>query len=150
VAWLTAAFAERDVIVAEDGVAAAWKGRALRGRVSVDSRMDLWRLVAHADLCIDLAPGDQIARECIEAMRFGIPIVVPESSGPGATHATTAQGGTFADPKGLLDAVGVLQDPASRAGASSRARQYADANFGSPGEFVDSLRAVLSARAPTG
>lgn len=90
VAWLTAAFPAAEIVLVEEGVASAWKGRALRGRVSVDTRMDLWRLIAHAAVCVDLAPGPHLARECIEALRFGTPIIVPESSGPAVTHAAPA------------------------------------------------------------
>jgi hypothetical protein len=144
VAWLTAAFTERDVIVVEDGVAAAWKGRALRGRASVDSRMDLWRLVAHADLCIDLAPGEQIARECIEAMRFGTPIAVPADSGPAMSHATLGGGATFGDPDELIKAALLLQCERTRSATSDLSRAYADANFGGPAAFVSTLRTVLS------
>jgi len=46
VAWLTARFSQRDVIVVQDGTASAWRGRALRGRVAVDTRIDLWRLMS--------------------------------------------------------------------------------------------------------
>ena len=86
-AWLSAAFSRADVVVLEDAVASAWKGRALRGQVPVDTRMDLWRLLAHANVCIDLAPGAHIARECVEALRFGTPVIVPAGPGPGAAHA---------------------------------------------------------------
>ncbi len=91
-AWLSSAFTEADVVVVEDAVASAWKGRALRGSVSVDTRMDLWRLIAHANVCVDLAPGATIARECIEALRFGTPIIVPERSGPAEVHALAGGG----------------------------------------------------------
>ncbi len=80
-AWIGGAFDDDDVVVVEDAVAWAWKGRVLRGMVPVDTRMDLWRLVAHANVCVDLAPGRQIARECVEALRFGTPIVVPADAG---------------------------------------------------------------------
>ncbi len=104
-AWLSSAFNDADVVVVEDAVASGWKGRALRGKVSVDTRMDLWRLLAHANVCIDLAPGSHIARECIEALRFGTPIIVPQDSGPGALHAAGAGGATFRDESELLAAV---------------------------------------------
>ena len=60
---MSAAFHDAYVIVVENAVAAAWKGRVLRGTTSVDTRMDLWRLIAHANVCVDLDPGPQIARE---------------------------------------------------------------------------------------
>ena len=56
-AWISAAFHDSYVIVVENAVAAAWRGRVLRGTTSVDTRMDLWRLIAHANVCVDLDPG---------------------------------------------------------------------------------------------
>lgn len=144
VAWLTAAFHDSYVVVVENAVASAWKGRALRGRVSVDTRMDLWRLIAHANVCIDLAPSPHIARECVESLRFGTPIIVPENSGAGVAHAAASGGSTFADPEELLEAAALMQNGATRSVTSRLGRQYADANYGVPTEFIASLRAVLS------
>jgi glycosyltransferase involved in cell wall biosynthesis len=141
--WLTAAFHGEHVVVVEDGVASAWKGRALRGRVHVDSRMDLWRLLAHAAVCIDLDPGRLFARECIEAMRFGTPIVVPAGSGPAAEHADDGRGFVYADAQGLIEAVAALRTEPVRSARSERGREYADSNYGNPAEFSESLRAVL-------
>jgi hypothetical protein len=143
-AWLSAAFAEADVVVVEDAVASAWKGRALRGRVAVDTRMDLWRLMAHANVCIDLAPGAHVARECIEALRFGTPLLVPASSGPGAVHARAGGGATFVDERGLLEAAGTFQDAANRSDASEAGRRYADARYGDAGATVTRVRALLA------
>ena len=77
VAWLSAAFPDEHVVLVEQAAASAWRARALRGRVSVDTRMDLWRLLAHAAVCVDLGPGGLVARECIEALRLGTPVVAP-------------------------------------------------------------------------
>ncbi len=144
VAWLTAAFHDSDVIVVENAVASAWRGRALRGTVSVDTRMDLWRLIAHANVCIDLAPGPYVARECVEALRFGTPIMVPVHSGAAVAHAAASEGATFAEPEELLDAAASLRIDATRSATSRSGRQYADANYGAPAEFMTSLRAALS------
>jgi hypothetical protein len=146
VAWLSGAFPAAEVVVVDDAVASAWKGRALRGTVHVDTRMDLWRLVAHAAVCIDLAPGASIARECIEALRFGTPIVVPEDSGPAALHARASGGSTFGDPGELIDAVATLLDGNNRSVASDMGRRYADARYGDAGALVDSVRALLTER----
>ena len=143
-AWLTAAFHSDDVVVVEQAVASAWRGRALRGRVSVDSRMDLWRLIAHAKACIDLAPGCIVARECVEALRFGTPIVVPRGSGAAVAHASLGGGATFGDAQELLDAVAAFRTDDNRSAASHLGRDYADANHGDPLKFVNSLRAMLS------
>jgi hypothetical protein len=144
VAWLTAAFHDGHVIVVEQAVASAWKGRALRGTVSVDTRMDLWRLIAHANVCIDLAPGPQIARECVEALRFGTPIVVPSDSGPAVVHATAGGGATFGDPEELLRAAAVTQSADVRTAMAGLGRRYADATYGAPSKFTESLQGVLT------
>lgn len=146
-AWLTAAFHDAHVVVVEQAIASAWKGRSLRGKVSVDSRMDLWRLFAHANTCIDLAPGTSVARECVEAMRFGTPVAVPCNSGPAAVHASLGGGALFNDPEELLQAVAATRSDDTRAENSLLARRYADGNHGDPSMFTESLRAVLSGTA---
>ncbi len=145
-AWLTAGLHESHVIVVENGLASAWKGRALRGVASVDSRMDLWRLIAHACVCIDLSPGPHLARECVESMRFGTPVIVPAGSGAGTVHAAASNGWVYSDPGEFLEAATSLRSEAVRSSASRDARSYADANYGDPTEFVESLRQVLSSR----
>ena len=141
-AWLSAAFHESDVVVVADGTATAWRGRALRGRTSVDTRMDLWRLMAHAAVCVDLAPGPLIARECIEALRLGTPIVVPDAAEPAATYAHESGGATFADPAELIAAVDRLSPATARATSSDSGRRYADAAFGDPERLVGQLQAL--------
>jgi hypothetical protein len=143
-AWVSSAFHDAWVVVVENAVASAWKGRALRGEVRIDTRMDLWRLVAHANACIDLAPGPYIARECVEALRFGTPIVVPEQSGPAAAHARAVGGSTFADPGELVSAVAKLLTEANRSGASEAGRHYADDRFGNPRQSISDMKALLA------
>lgn len=142
VSWLGAAFHEADVVVVADAVATAWKGRVVRGRVSVDTRMDLWRLIAHAAVCVDLDPGPLLARECVEALRFGTPIVVPENAGPAGTHARSGGGATFVDPADLIAAVESLQG-AARTAASQSGRRYADARFGDPARMVREIETLV-------
>jgi hypothetical protein len=142
-AWLSAAFSQADVVVLEDAVASAWKGRALRGQVPVDTRMDLWRLLAHANVCIDLAPGAHIARECVEALRFGTPVIVPEGPGPGAAHARSSGGATFQDASELLEAAASFQNETHRAQVSAAARLYADTHYGDPAALVRRLRDLV-------
>jgi hypothetical protein len=144
-AWVSAAFTGADVVVVEDAVAWAWKGRALRGKVSVDTRMDLWRLLAHANVCIDLAPGSSIARECIEALRFGTPIIVPGWAEAASVHAQESGGSIFGDPDDLLMAVGRMRDEADRSRVSETGRHYSESRFGDPAALVARVRALLRA-----
>jgi hypothetical protein len=146
VAWLSAAFPRFDVVVVDAGVASAWRGRALRGTASVDTRMDLWRLLAHAALCIDLAPGKFLARECVESLRFGTPIIVPADSGPATVHAQASGGSVFGNPHELIDAVAVLSSEGARSAASRTARLYAEGHYADPNSLVTSIRSVVSTR----
>ncbi len=143
-AWLTARFPTLEVVVIEDATAAVWRGRVLRGVVSVFTRTDLWRLLAHARVTIDLAPGRIIARECIESLRFGTPIIVPEQSAA-QPHADAGGGFTFADVPELLACVARLCDEPTRATMSTKGRSYADAHYGDQNYFVETVARALGA-----
>ncbi|MGO8859304.1 MAG: hypothetical protein ACLQRH_00835 [Acidimicrobiales bacterium] len=141
-AWLTARFPDMHVVVVEDAVAAVWRGRALRGVVSVYTRTDLWRLVAHALVTIDLAPGPIVARECVESLRFGTPILVPVGSAA-QPHADAGAGMSFSDYSELLACVTKLSDGGVRDSLSERGRLYADAGYGDPEAFVRTVARAL-------
>jgi len=143
-AWLAAGLPDRDLIVVQDGLAAAWWGRALRGVVSIDTRTDLWRLMAHARVTVDLAPGDLLARECVESARYGTPVVVPA----GTTAARTAAlgGGLwYRDMAELLGCVDALDDRQLRDTLGQQARELADARYGDPFAFADRVGSMLNA-----
>jgi hypothetical protein len=142
VRWLTSRFYDRYVVVVEAGAAAAWKGRALRGVVPVDTRTDLWRLLAHAQLTVDLAPGNIIARECIESLRFRTPIVVPTGTIASA-HANAGGGFAFTDVRGLFDGVEILLGDSARSSYSRAGSDYAERTYGDPAAFVTRLAGVL-------
>jgi hypothetical protein len=141
-AWLTARFPEVNVVVVENAAAAVWRGRALRGIVSVDTRTDLWRLLAHAHLTIDLAPGRIIGRECVESLRFGTPIVVPATSAA-AAHATAGGGLAYSGYADLLDCVERLSPKSVRDATGEAGRSYADSQYGDPAAFVSRVSRVL-------
>ncbi len=146
VAWLTARFPTADIVVLEDANAAAWRGRALRGVVTVDSRTDLWRLLAHAQMVIDLAPGPLIARECIESLRFAVPIVVPVNT-PAAVHAGAGGGLTFSGIPSLIACVEQLLDGSERSLFASNGKFYADTTYGDAGRFVERVARVMYSNA---
>jgi hypothetical protein len=144
VAWLTARFPTLDIVVVEDATAAVWRGRALRGKIAVYTRTDLWRLLAHARVTIDLAPGRIVARECVESLRFGTPIIVPAQSAA-QPHANAGGGMTFADVPELLACVERLSDEMTHAAMSTQGQRYADAHYGNQKFFVDSVAHALGA-----
>lgn len=137
-AWLASAFPRRHVVVVEDATASAWRSRTLRGQIHVDTRTDLQRLMAHAWAVVDLAPGYLIARECIEALRFGIPVVIPEDSAA-ATLARRGGGLLFDGIAGLIACVDVLENRTARDSLAQGARAVADEHHGDPGRFVDAI-----------
>jgi hypothetical protein len=142
VAWLTSRFHQQFVVVIEGGSAAVWRGRALRGIVGVDTRMDLWRLMAHAHVTVDLAPGDIIARDCIESLRFGTPIVVPNTTA-GAAHAHAGGGVTFSDIPELLERVEQMGNQTERGRLSRQGVDYANSTYGDPSAFVARIGRAL-------
>jgi hypothetical protein len=100
--------------------------------------------MAHASVCIDLAPGLLIGLECIEALRFGTPVIVPDDCGPATLHARASSGHTFADATELVAATLDMQVPDKRANASASGKAYADRYFGDPDRFVSSVGALFS------
>jgi hypothetical protein len=136
------------VVVVEDATAAVWRGRALRGIVSVYTRTDLWRLMAHARATIDLAPGRIVARECIESLRFGTPIIVPTQSAA-RPHADAGGGMTYTGFSDLLACVTELSDDTVRDTMSTQGRRYADTQYGDQKAFVERVSRVLGATMPT-
>jgi hypothetical protein len=142
-AWLTAGNHDANVVVIEDATASVWRGRALRGKTSIDSRTDLWRLIAHAHVCIDLAPGPLVARECVESLRFGTPIIVPEDAPAAAAHAVAGGGLVYRDMADLLLQVGRCESESVRARLSGDGREYADTLYGDPNLFCDRVFRAL-------
>jgi len=94
-------------------------------------------------VCVDLAPGPLIARACVEALRFGTPIIVPADPGPAVTHAQATGGATFRDEAELLQSATALREPTRRAEASAAARRYADEHYGDPLALVGRLESLL-------
>jgi hypothetical protein len=143
VAWLTAAFPKANVVVVENAAATVWRGRVLRGSVDVDTRTDFWRLLAHAQVTIDLEPGPILGRECIESLRFATPIIVPQASLASA-HAREGRGATYRDVAELLDGVAWFMPTAVRKDAGERGRRYADENYGDAERFIEDVASALS------
>jgi hypothetical protein len=143
-AWLTAGLPHADVVVVEQATASVWRGRARRGAVSVDTRTDLWRLMAHARVCVDLGPGPIVARECVESLRFGTPILVPEAAAAAATHARAGGGLTFGDTAGLLAGTRAFFNEDFRTATARSGRAYADERYGDPRAFATALERALA------
>lgn len=110
------------------------------------TRVNLWRLMAHAELTIDLRPGGPLGREALESMLLGTPVVVPEGSAAMA-HAQAAGGGLwYRDLGELLDAATALLDPALGARLGAQGEAYATAHHGQIDDFVDRVRSLVLGR----
>jgi len=142
-AWLAARFPRETVVVVQDAVASVFLGRALRGRIAVDTRTDLWRFMAHARVTVDLRPGRLVARECVESLRFATPVVVPVGT-VGAEHAEAGGGRTYRSLVELFDQLADLADPRRRADLARSGRAVADERYGDAGAFTARVAAALS------
>ncbi len=145
--WLLARFARQHVVVVEGGVARAWRSRSCVAQFDVHTRMDLWILMAQSKGVVDLLPGDVYARECVEALRLGVPIVVP--GGSAADRLASAAGGMrFTSTAELLSCAEALDDPATRTALASFGREVADRWYGDPHAVVARLAGALGLAAP--
>jgi hypothetical protein len=142
-AWLAARFPRQHTMVIEDAVATVWQWRSRRGAIDVETRTDLWRLFAHARTVIDLRPGTFVARECVEALRVGTPVIAPAGS-VGAEHGAAGGGIGFADVDELLRAVATLGDKAVRDQLGDQGRIMAEARYGHPDRLVDRMAQIIA------
>jgi hypothetical protein len=141
--WLLARFPRRHVVLVEHATAVVWRSRSPLRSFRVHSRMDLWRLLAHAQATVDLRPGPLYARECVESLRYGVPVVGPESSPVGALAAQGAAL-SFTGTIGLLDAVESLADAPRRTRLAEAGLDAARRWYGDPAAFLQRLAAALT------
>jgi hypothetical protein len=142
VAWLVARFADRHVVVVENAVASVWRARSLRGVVGVNTRTDLWRLVAHARMTVDLAPGPLMARECVESLHYGVPIVVP--AGTAAACLAGRGGGLwFANQAELFGCIEALDEQRVRDMLGAQGKAVAREWYGDADRFVKRIGTAL-------
>ncbi len=100
------------------------------------SRVNLWRLMAHAEATVDLRPPGALGREALESMLLGTPAVVPDDS-PAREHVEAANGGLWYHDLGeLFDVLRAVVSPVLRDRFSAQARTYAEAAHGRPADFV--------------
>lgn len=143
---LSRRFPTRRIVVVGNAVGALWRYGIPVVKGPVSSRTDLWRLMAHAMLTIDLAPGPVISRECVESLRFGVPIVGPAGS-PAHQLVAHGVGRSFESDEDLLRQVASLMDPAAREELGRSGRNLADEWYGNPSAFVtrvgDAVKAIV-------
>jgi glycosyltransferase involved in cell wall biosynthesis len=109
------------------------------------TRMNLWRLMAQAAVTVDLRSPGPIGREAIESLRFGTPVVVPDSS-VAAEHAAASNGGLWYRNQGeMVDFVrAILEDDAVRSQLGANGERWSEQTHGDTESFVtEATRVVL-------
>lgn len=140
VEWLAAGLPRTHVVAVEDGMAHVFHHRSRVGEFRVDTRADLWRLMAHGALTVDLQPAERFGRECIESLRLGTPVVVPSDSH--ASHLVdTGAARSFDDVDELL---GAARTRAWLEAARTFASSYITATYGDADWVVRGCRSVLT------
>ena len=101
------------------------------------SRPNLWKLLAHGELCLDLRPQGIVGRETLESLLFGTPVVVPEAT-IAAEHAERSGGGLWYGNYGeMFDAAKAIIDaPSLRDRLSGNARRWAEETHGDQRRFT--------------
>ena len=128
-------------------------GAAPQGWAEATRHTDLLRLMAWAQVTVDLHPGPLFGRRSLESLLHGTPIVVPADSSA-REHAERGSAGLwFDDVSSLLWATEALLDPGLRATLGAQGRSFAQSRYGSRDRFVAGVaRAVRHAapRSPAG
>lgn len=104
------------------------------------SRANLWKLLRHAEVCLDLRPQGIVARETIESLLLGTPVVVPDDT-VAKEHAERSNGGLwYRDYRDLFDAArAVLDDTELRGGLAENGRAWAQAHRGDQRRFSEQM-----------
>ncbi len=102
------------------------------------SRPNLWKLLRHAEVCLDLRPQGIVGRETLESLLLGTPVVVPEGT-VAAEHAERSNGGLwYRDFRELFDAGKAIVDSESlRAQLGRQGREWAEKVHGDQARFCE-------------
>jgi|GEM_PF-672163 hypothetical protein len=110
------------------------RGNTLRFPVNV-TRVNLWRLIAHAIATVDVRPPGPIGREAIESMLLGTPYLAPEPSAAMSLVEAANGGLWYRDAGELFDAMHVLMNTPLRSRLGAQAFAYANARHGRMDDF---------------
>jgi hypothetical protein len=135
-----------DIAIAEvDG--AKWRVTDFVNTASLPvnpTRVNLWRLMAHAQFTVDLRPPGPFGREALESMLFSSPPIVPEGSAAHA-HVEAADGGLwYRNPGEVLDLASTLiDDDGLLARLRSNGLRYSVAHHEEMAAFVARTNALV-------
>jgi hypothetical protein len=132
----------RPVVLVGDDHMLVGKGRAWNKRPAPSKRIDLGRVMARARVTVDLRRPELLAREVLESLLLGTPVIVRDGS-PGHDHAERGDCGLWwRDPLELVECVRVLEHSAVRDRLGERGREYAERLFSDVDGFVQRVRQV--------
>jgi hypothetical protein len=101
------------------------------------TRVDFWRWMSRAIAVIDPVPHRILARDVLEAMLYGTPVIVEEEGGASREHAEVGNGGLwYRDSAELAACIGALRSDATRRALGAQGRGYAEREYGDPAAFV--------------
>jgi hypothetical protein len=108
------------------------------------TRVNLWRLMAHAEFMVDLRPPTAFGREAIESMLFSSPPIVPEGSAA-HFHVQAANGGLwYQTPGEVLDlASALIDEPTLLERLRADGMRYASAHHEQMPDFVERLARLV-------
>ncbi len=108
----------------------------------IERSSDMARLLAFARMMIDLRPGRLFARQSVESLLYGTPIVIPHDS-RSREHAERGKGGLWFDgPAELTWCIEAMLDPVTRDAFGAQGRSYAEEEYGSTNRFIDRVIAA--------
>ncbi len=104
------------------------------------SRPNLWKLLRHAEVCLDLRPQGTVGRETIESLMLGTPVVVPEGTVASEIAESSNGGLWYRDFRELFEATNaILDDTALRDRLSEQGREWATEVHGNHQRFCDQV-----------
>jgi hypothetical protein len=107
------------------------------------SRVNLWRLVSHALVTVDLRPAGLFGREAIESLLLGTPVVVLASS-PAREVVEQSGGGLVVDAEvDLPEAIARVAEPALRKQLSEAGEAWAAERHGDLQRLADEAVAAV-------
>ncbi|HVB04705.1 MAG TPA: hypothetical protein VNF07_00430 [Acidimicrobiales bacterium] len=107
------------------------------------TRVNLWRLMAHAAVTIDARPAGPFGQEAIESLLLGTPVVVPAGSAAHAVARASGGGLSYVEPGDLVDAARSLLRPGAGEEAGAAGRSWAETTHGDAERFVTHLAGVV-------
>lgn len=108
------------------------------------SRSDLWRWMSRALAVIDPQPRRILGREVLEAMMYGIPVLVREDGGATREHAEVGNGGLwYKNYSQLRLAIDALITESTRSTLGAQGKKYAQRLYGDPGRFIEQIAEVV-------